>query len=568
MVRRNSLALLLVVGLIPGSDFAAAAQTSPSSQGVTPAQIDAIFAQWNRPDSPGCALSVMQGGRIVYKRGYGMADLSHDAKITPATPFHVASVSKQFAAAAIVLLAQQGKLSLDDEIHKYVPEMQDFGAPITIRQLLQHTSGLRDQWGLLDLAGYRYSLDLITDEDVMNLAVRQKELNYPPGSQYMYSNTGYTLAGQIVKRVTGQSLREFTTNEIFRPLGMTSTHFRDDHAEINRGEALGYEAQKDGSYRLSVTNFDTVGATSLYTTVDDLAKWDENFFTPQVGGAQFTRRMTRTDKLSDGTDNFYAMGLILGEYRGLPVVEHGGADAGYRSNIIRFPQQHFSVACLCNTIVDAADLSRKVADLYLTASFTKPAEAAPSEGKLQKIPQREIAGKAGYYRAQRQGYLMEFVAEDGLLQFIDANDRKPMRTDGKGNFVLPGLGYVVHFEPAEGEARRMIVDRGLLQESWDRFPAFAPAREALQEFVGEYYSEELDSTYRIEEDHAKLVLKRRKHAPAELAPVGQDLFAAATMMKWTVVPIQFLRDSQGRVSGMTLTAASVRNMKFVRVTAH
>ncbi len=202
-------------------------------------KVDEIFAKWDRTDSPGCALSAMQGGKIIYKRAYGMANLDHDVILTTDTPFHVASISKQFTAASIVLLEQDGKLSFDDDVHKYIPELPDFGAKITIRNLLHHTSGLRDQWDLLELAGWRYSLDLITNEDVMSVVVRQKALNFAPGSEYSYSNTGFTLLGEIVKRVSGKSLREFTTERIFVPLGMTSTHFRDDHAEIIKHQAYG-----------------------------------------------------------------------------------------------------------------------------------------------------------------------------------------------------------------------------------------------------------------------------------------------------------------------------------------
>jgi CubicO group peptidase (beta-lactamase class C family) len=243
--------------------------------------VDKVFAEWDSTVSPGCALSVIKDGKIIYKRGYGMADLDHDIPISPETVFHVASISKQFTAAAILLLAQEGKLSLDDDVRKYVPELPDFGALITIRQLIHHTSGLRDQWSLLGLAGWRYSLDLITDDDVLDVMSRQKELNFLPGEKHVYCNTGYTLLAQIVKRVSGQSFREFTTSRIFKPLDMKSTHFRDDHAEIVKHIAYGYVNGEGGnSYRLSVTNFDTVGATSLLTTVEDLAQWDENFYHP------------------------------------------------------------------------------------------------------------------------------------------------------------------------------------------------------------------------------------------------------------------------------------------------
>ncbi len=324
-------------------------QSQPLPSSVT-AQVDKIFAKWDRRDSPGCALGVYKSGQIIYKHGYGMADLNDDVPITPSTVFHVASMSKQFTAASIVLLAQQGKLSLDDDVHKYIPELPDFGERITIRNLAHHTSSLRDQWSLLELAGWRYSLDLITDDDVMSVITRQKDLNFKPGEKHVYCNTGYTLMGLIVKRVSGMSLREFTTKNIFEPLAMTHTHFRDDHAEIIKHNALGYERESEGKpFRLSVTNFDTVGATSLHTTVEDLQLWDDNFYHPRVGGPALVQQMLERGKLNNGEQIDYAFGLVVGTYKGLPTVDHAGGDAGYRSDMTRFPEQHFSAAVLCNS---------------------------------------------------------------------------------------------------------------------------------------------------------------------------------------------------------------------------
>jgi CubicO group peptidase (beta-lactamase class C family) len=312
--------------------------------------VDKVFEKWDKTDSPGCALGIYKDGHVIYERGYGMANLNDDVVITPATVFHVASMSKQFTAASIILLAQQGKLSLDDDVHKYVPELPDFGERITIRHLIHHTSGLRDQWALLGLAGWRYSKDLITDDDVMSVVTRQKALNFKPGEKYMYSNTGFTLLALIVKRVSGMSLREFTNKNIFEPLGMTHTHFRDDHEEIIKHDALGYEREGDDKpFRMSLTNFDTTGATSLHTTVEDLLLWDENFYHPRVGGPAFVAQMIESGKLNSGEVQDYASGLAFGKYKGLPTVGHGGADAGYRSDMTRFPEQHFSAAVLCNS---------------------------------------------------------------------------------------------------------------------------------------------------------------------------------------------------------------------------
>lgn len=551
---------VLVASFVIQSLAAARAEAPLAVQSaVKPEEIDELFAPWSHTDSPGCALAVIQGSQIIYKHGYGMADLSHDAVITPTTPFHAASVSKQFTAAAILLLEEQGKLSLDDDVRKYIPELPDFGFRISIRDLLRHTSGLRDQWDLLMLAGFRYTLDLITDEDVMSLLARQRELNFIPGSEYLYSNTGFTIAGQIVKRVSGKSLRQFTTEAIFRPLGMTDTHFRDDHAEINRGEALGYERGTNGVYRLSVTNFDTVGATSLYTTVEDLAKWDENFYAPKVGGVDFVRTMTRTDNLGSGKDNFYAMGLMVLQYRGLPIVEHGGADAGYRANILRFPEQHFSVISLCNTPTRPAELNRKIADLYLAPLFPMPSPPAFTLGGSAKLASNRLAEVEGVYRSRYSGLVLRLSVESGMLAIQDQHGKAPLRTDGEGHFLLPEAIDPLHFDPPEGSAQRLIVrGEGKPEEVWDRLPAFSPAAGAQNGLEGVYYSEELDTSYFIQDHEGRLSLTRKKYPTEDLVPVAPDLFTSSLAV------LQFMRDSHRNVIGMLLSTERARSIKFLR----
>ena len=294
-----------------------------------------------------------------------MANLDHDVPLTPRSVFHVASVSKQFTAAAIHLLAQDGKLSLDDEVRKHVPELADFGEPVTIRHLLHHTSGIRDQWSLLGLAGWRYSRDLITDDDVMSLLSRQRELNFRPGERHLYSNSGYTLLAIVVSRASGKSFRQFTTERIFAPLGMTHTFFRDNFNEIVKHQAYGY-SPAGNTFRLSVTNFDTAGATSLLTTVEDLAKWNANFDTPIVGGSRFLDAMLERGTLRDGTRISYASGLAHGTNDGLPTISHGGADAGYRSAFVRFSGQRLAVATLCNVSnANPTMLANRVAAVYL-----------------------------------------------------------------------------------------------------------------------------------------------------------------------------------------------------------
>src|SRR6202050_1507522 len=388
-------------------------------------QVDGIFRKWDRPDSPGCALGIYKDGQIIYRRGYGMSDLNDDVPVTPATVFHVASMSKQFTAASILLLAQRGKLSLDDDVHKYIPELPDFGERVTLRHLLHHTSGIRDQWSLLGLAGWRYSQDLITDDDVMSVLVRQRALNFKPGEKFMYSNTGFTLLAIIVERVSGMSLREFTTKNIFEPLGMSHTHFRDDHEEVIKHDALGYEQDgKDKPFRMTLTNFDTAGATSLHTTVEDLQLWDENFYHPRVGGPELIQQMLHRDKLNNGELQDYASGLVVGKYKGLPTVDHGGADAGYRSDLIRFPEQHFSTAVLCNFAnTDPSALALQVADILLARDLKASAPVPAKEpATAVAMTQEQMATIAGTYWGREGDDFTRLRVKDGKLQMDVGRD--------------------------------------------------------------------------------------------------------------------------------------------------
>jgi len=535
------------------------AQTPPPSSEDLPAKVDAIFQKMDSTVSPGCSLSVIKDGKIIYERGYGMADLDHNVPNTPTTVFHVASMSKQITAASILLLAQQGKLSLDDPVRKYIPELPDFGTPVTIRQLIHHTSGLRDQWDLLGLSGWRYSLDLITNDDVLYVVSHQKELNFPPGTKHLYSNTGYTLLGEVVKRVSGKTLREFTTENIFQPLGMKNTHFRDDHAEIIKNIAYGYEPAKD-TFRLSVTNFDTVGATSLMTTVEDLALWDENFYNPRVGGPDLIKQMLERGKLNNGEQLDYASGLVIGTDRGLNIVDHGGADAGYRSDLIRFPDQHFSSACLCNlATANPSDLNRKVAEIYL-AKEMKPVEPvhASDEKGVQLTPD-QLKTNVGTYLNKDDEVIRIFIKE-GKLQVGRGNDDdsyelKPLSSSRFRLLVAP-----VDFTfdtPKPGDPLQLAVkSEDGKPDFFNAVPAFTPSDGDLKEYAGSYSSEEIDPLYTLKIEQGKLVLHRLKADPDKLMPVTRDLFASS------LGSIKFTRSPKGEVSGFLLTTGRIHNLRF------
>jgi CubicO group peptidase (beta-lactamase class C family) len=561
------ISVLAALSAILFASCLASAQTLSPDVAV---QVDKVFEKWDHTDTPGCALGVYKDGQIVYKHGYGMANLNDDVTITPATVFHVASMSKQFTAASILLLQQQGKLSIDDDVHKYIPELPDFGEHITLRNLMHHTSGMRDQWSLLELAGWRYSQDLITDDDVMSVLVHQKALNFKPGDKYLYSNTGFTLLAIVVKRVSGMSFREFTTKNIFEPLGMTHTHFRDDHEEVIKHDALGYERDnKTGAWRMSLTNFDTAGATSLHTTVEDLQLWDENFYHSKIGGPNFTELMLHRDKLNNGELQDYASGLAIGTYKGLPTVGHGGADAGYRSDITRFPDQHVGISVLCNaTEAGPGDLINKVADILLAKDLKAPAAAPVKEaGKTAQIPLTpdQLNAIPGIYWYREEDYFTHVTAKDGkLLADLGGNDLHELQQFAPSRFHLAGVPWSdsVEFKftfAQGGKAAYMEqTPEGGKPRVSESVPAFEPTAAELPEFSGAFVSEEIDPVYRISIQDGKLILNRLKRKPDTLSPATKDVFTG------DIGTLRFTRDDQHKINGFILDAGRIQNFKFTK----
>jgi CubicO group peptidase (beta-lactamase class C family) len=540
----------------------------------TQARIDAVFEAMDSTHKPGCALSVMEEGRPVYLKGYGMANLEYDVPIAPSSVFHVASVSKQFTAFAVSLLAAEGKVSWEDDIREYVPEVPDFGETITLRHLVNHTSGIRDQWSLLSMAGWRFEADVITQDDVLEITSRQQALNFPVGDQYLYSNTGFTLLAVVVERVSGQTLKEFTQERMFGPLGMTGTHFHDDHNTIVPDRAYAYAPLgREEGYRISIPDFDVVGATSLHTTVEDMARWDRNFYTAGVGGQDVLEGMHERGILRSGDTIGYALGLSHGRYRGLPTVGHGGADAGYRSDFLRFPEQEVSVAVLCNfPSSNPGNLSRRVADVVMEEAFPEPLpdpeapgeearadeatdEAADEEPAPDPVPlsETELEELAGYYTQEANDRPMMFRERGGHL-FLEGRVRlfhegdgvlRPDGDDETVRLVQDSDGSVSFIDP-EGDRwlRRPPVDRGSLEPD---------------PYVGRYWSEELGAEYEVGLEEGRLFFYNRKIGRRNLNPVFQDGFGAGG--NW----VTFFRDPAGDIAGFTLSSGRVWKVRFERV---
>ncbi len=328
-------------------------------------QVDRVFARWDRPDSPGCALGVIQDGVLVHARGFGQASLEHAVAITPRTVFDIGSTSKQFTAACIGLLVQENRLGVEDDVRDWIPELHDFGVKIALDHLLHHTSGLPDYLGLLTRDGIEEE-DWTTAGDALERLARVEKLAFPPGSRFEYSNTNFFLLSLVVERAAEKSLTQYARERIFAPLGMTSTLILDDHTLVIPHRATGYGPRQGGGFRLAMSDFEQTGDGAVQTTVEDLLQWDANFYTHQVGGEALQAFLHATGKLDDGQPIDYARGLFVDTFRGLPRVSHGGAWAGYRAQLMRFPEQKTSIVCLCNLgAMDPNDLCERVAAIVL-----------------------------------------------------------------------------------------------------------------------------------------------------------------------------------------------------------
>ena len=534
-------------------------------------EVDAVFALYDRPDSPGCALGVVRDGNLVYARGYGSANLEHGIPITPKTVFDIGSTSKQFTAAGILLLAQQGKLSLDDDIRKLLPELPDYGKPITIRHLLHHTSGLRDYLSLMELAGVDFD-GVTNDDDALQFIARQKALNFVPGDEHLYSNSGYFLLSLIVRRASGKSLREFAAEHIFGPLGMQHTHFHDDHTMLVPQRATAYAPRPGGSWRIAMSGFEQTGDGAVYTTVEDLFRWDGNFYEPRVGGTALLEQLHATGALDDGTQLNYAAGLTLTTYRGLKKVSHGGSWAGYRAELMRFPDEKLSVICLCNVATaNPSNLAQQVADILLRGRLgpaagapPAPPRAAPTTGpQAVKLSEAELRAKAGLYRGAQSGRFARITIREAKLWLtLPGSPPRELVLVAADRFQVAGApaSSEWRFEAAgSGRPRAHFLRENARPEVFEPVETFAPSAEELAEFAGTYFSEELDVTYRLEVEKSDLRVRIRTAPLRTLEPASRDSFTGPGATQF-----EFRRDAAGKITGFSLSAGRIRNVQFTR----
>jgi CubicO group peptidase (beta-lactamase class C family) len=545
----------IVLSLLLVSGWPAQAQESLDERTE---QIRALFSDLAERGSPGLAIAVVRDGKVLLSEGYGLANLEHRVPITSSTVFDVASLSKQLTGLAVAILVEQGKLGLDDAVRDHIPELADFGGTITVRHLLHHTSGLRDWPGTLTIAGWSMH-DVISYPQILRMAYNQRTLNFAPGSEYAYSNTGYVLLAELVARVTGMSFRGWMDEHVFRPLGMMDTHVHDDHTEVVPNRAYGYASSPAGDHRLSPNNLTAIGSSSVYSTADDWAKWLINLDRRVVGGRSALESMLARGVLNDGSTIPYAFGLSHGEHRGAATLSHSGGWASFQTYSVHLPEQRFGVVVLANsTGVNPDRTAYQIADIYLEG------ELAPQESNspLVRVPVEVVPTLldrfAGVYRLEPGRYVRIRRDGAGLVTRATLEAEFPMLPVSETEFWVEAYDTSIVFEQEPDGSVRHLLFRGRRLPKMDDSRSFDPGAQA--DLVGEYVSEELQTSYSIGLEDGVLVMRHRRHGTIPLTLVWHDEFLTTTSFRASV---EFLRDEAGSVVAMVVNLGERnRDLRF------
>jgi len=532
--------LAATLAAVPTVLLAQAATTKPD--------VDTVFARYAK-STPGCAVGVERDGVPTLAKGYGMADLEHDVPITPDTIFEAGSVTKQFTAAAVLLLARDGKLSIDDPVRKYIPELPDYekSGPLLIRHMLNHTSGLRDWGSVASIAGWPRTTRVHTHAHVLEIVSHQQSLNFPPGSNWSYSNTGFNLAAILVARVSGQSFSTFTAERIFKPLGMSHTSWRDDYTRIVKNRAIAYREDREhkGEFKTDMPFENVYGNGGLLTTVGDLLKWNENFEQPVVGDRAFVELQQQAGKFNDGRTHGYAFGLYVGNREGLREVYHSGSTAGYSAFLTRFPDQKLSIAVLCNVATNATALAHSVADQYLGITTRAPTTT-------YTVTDADISRLVGMYRNVALGGAQTIVRGESGLRIENG---PPLLATAPNQFALPN-GARLAFD---GNGKGTVTDEFGTVEHLERLPRVNPPATELSAYEGVYASSEAEVELRATVENGQLVLKRRPTTTIVLTPLYADAFSAPVL--GTIV---FHRDANQRPIEFVVSQERVWALRFGR----
>jgi CubicO group peptidase (beta-lactamase class C family) len=560
--RTSSVPALLVTTLIlvPGARHLVAQEGVPPAPPEVIRQVDSIFSRWDSQALPGCAVGVSSHEQTVLARAYGMADLEWGIPNSPETIFEGGSLSKQFTSAAIVLLALEGDLSLDDDVRTYIPELPDYGETITIRRLMNHTSGLRDWGSVAALTGWGREQKSHDHGDVLDILSRQTALNYPPGDRYSYTNSGYNLLAMIVDRVSGMPFAQFSEERIFGPLGLAHTQWRDDYRRLVPGRSTAYEVLRDGRVRINRPIEFVHGNGGILTTVGDLLIWDAAATDGRgLGGQAFVDMMEEQGVLNDGSRIVYASGIRLWTMGNLRVVSHTGSTAGYRAFLGRFPDQGLRVAMLCN----ASNAPTRPSGTAVALAFLADEVRLPQRVASVNVPEAELDRLTGLYRERLTGETREITLRRGTLW---AGQRQELAALSDREFtpaetaLSPGAETVRFVFDASGGTRPTLRVHSweTIEEVWDPVERVTPTADRLASYVGSYYSPDAAVTFVVSMEGGALTLFRGPDETWQMVPTYEDGFRAGGMT------LRF-HGEDGGVTGFSLSVERVYDMRFERV---
>ena len=537
--------------------------------------VDQLFADWAGNTSPGGVVGIVRGGELVYAQGYGLANLEYPSPNTPNTVFPIASTSKQFTAFAIAMLEEEGRLTLDDDVRQYVPELPEYGYRMTIRDLLYHTSGLRDNAELMLMAGFLDG-DAVTIRRSRQLILNQEELNFEPGSEFLYSNSGYVLLALIVERITETSFGQYLEEHLFAPLGMEHTYVHDDHATVTPYRAYAYEEVGPGRYQHHHLVSEEVGTTGIYSTVADLAAWLANLGTAKVGGSRVIERIQETGQLQDGFQLDYAFGLLKEEYRGLVRLSHGGRSSGFLNNVAFFPEADLGVIVLANVfpadpILDPWTLSMEIADLFLHDLGQPPSALphVPETFPANDLSDEDVGRISGWYWNGSNNTLRRvFVRDDTLRYYRNVESQSALLPIGPYRYAMVSDHATIEivFEPAGADAELLhFEEAGERPTVMDRVHGpWRPSLTKLEAYVGVYYSRELDTSYEITLHQGGLSVEHLSLGTLRLTPVIRDHFRGGAPW-WFGYDAHFLRSDTGDVTGFRLSNYHAKGIRFTRL---
>lgn len=522
-------------------------------------KIDALFSDWNQGETPGASVLVMKNRVIVFKKAYGLGNIENKIPNTTSSLFNIASNSKQFTAFAALLLEEEGKLSLEDDIRKYIPELPDFGYTITVKNLAQHTHGIRGVIYLLGMAGWNIE-DVITKKDVFKLLTNQKELNFPPETDFLYNNSGYILLAEIIERVSGKPFHVYLKDRVFTPLKMINTVAFEDNSKIINN--LSYPYHFDGkSYKVAIRNSkNIVGPTGIRTSTEDLSKWLKNYENPKVGNIKMMTKLITPTILKNGDTLSYALGQVVHSYKNYKVISHGGSDAGYKSQILRFPEEKLSIIVLTNNgSLNAEEKAYRIADLYLN-NDVKPLKTSPNSEVLSTptITEETLTKYEGKFEL-KPGFILEFNQKEGSL-FITATGQGtlPLEMINETQFRIRRIDAIITFiKDKDGDVNTLSFDHNGTVNSAKRI-TYDIDKSILEKYAGTYYSEELNTSYKLSIQDGQLIASHQRQDNTKLTALEQTTFTGNT---WFFGILDFIIDKDD-VTGFMVSSERVKNLWF------